>query len=151
VIQFLHGQGVKTAKIAAEIKSRGGIEAVLKQAVKQQPRRDKGSGGTKTGAKKSKPIAVKTRDKQDRDKSDSDVSDLTPASSAGGGRRNDGQVIMPVLINQSDRDKLFELLDESNASLVVKRVNGVGAKIAVVRVKKLKPGVRKPEDDDDWS
>ena len=58
---------------------------------------------------------------------------------------------MPVLINQSDRDKLFELLDESNASLVVKRVNGVGAKIAVVRVKKLKPGVRKPEDDDDWS
>ena len=41
MIQFLHGQGVKTAKIAAEIKSRGGIEAVLKQAVKHKDLREK--------------------------------------------------------------------------------------------------------------
>ena len=85
VIEFLHSQGIKIAKIAAEIKSRGGIEAVLKQAVKQQPRRDKKSAGKKASAKKSKHLVAKTRDKQDRDTFDSDDSDIGARSPRSGG------------------------------------------------------------------
>jgi hypothetical protein len=147
VIEFLHTEGIKIAKIAAEIKSRGGIEAIFKQAVKQQPRRQKGSGDAKTSEKKSKSFALKPRDAQVRDTSDNGESDMGARLPETG--RNDGQVIMSVLINLSDRDTLFELLDESSASLVVRRVNGGRAKIAVIRVKKRKVGAGK-KDEDAW-
>jgi hypothetical protein len=51
VIEFLHDQGIKISKIAAEIQSRGGIEAVLKQAAEQKPRRDKVHSDTKNSVK----------------------------------------------------------------------------------------------------
>jgi hypothetical protein len=150
VIEFLHSQGIKIAKIAAEIKSRGGIEAVFKQAVKQQPRRDKGSVGTKTGAKKSKPLVVKTRDKQGRDTADSDESDIGARSPVT--ERNDKLVVMmlPMLIKLSDRDTLDELPIGSRVRIVATRTNQEGARIEVSKVKKLKPDVSKPEDDDTW-
>jgi hypothetical protein len=150
VIEFLHSQGIKIAKIAAEIKSRGGIEAVFKQAVKQQPRRDTGSVGTKTGAKKSKPLVVKTRDKQDRDTADSDESDIGARSPVT--ERNDKLVVfmLPMLIKLSDQDMLDELPIGSRVRIVATRTNQQGARIEVSKVKKLKPDVSKPEDDDTW-
>jgi hypothetical protein len=150
VIEFLHSQGIKIAKIAAEIKSRGGIEAVFKQAVKQQPRRDKGSVGTKTGAKKSKPLLMKMRDKQDRDTADSDESDIGARSPVT--ERNDKLVVMklPMLIKLSDQDTLDELPIGSRVRIVATRTNQQGATIEVNRIKKLKPAVQKLDDDDDW-
>jgi hypothetical protein len=151
VIQFLHGQGIKITKIAAEIKSQGGIEAVYKQAVKQQPRREKVPADAKTSAKKSKPLVVKTRDKQGLDLSESDESDIDARLPVT--ERNDKLVVMmlPMLIKLSDRDALDELPIGSRVRIVATRTNQKGAKIEVNRIKKLKPGVRKPEDDDDWS
>ena len=149
VIEYLHEEGVKIENIPSQIKARGGIEAVLKQAVKQQPRREKGSVGTKTGAKKSKPPVVKPRDKQDRDPPDSNESAVIPAKSAGGSRRNDRKVIMPVLVTLSDRDMLDESPIGTRVKIVATRTNEMGTKIEANRVTKLKSVVRKV-DDDDW-
>jgi hypothetical protein len=150
VIEFLHDQGVKIGKVAAEIKARGGISAVLKQATEKDPRREKVPADAKNVAKKSKPLVVKTRDEEDRDTSGSDESDVTPARSAEGSRRNDGQVIMPVLITLSDRDMLFDLPVKSRVKIYATRGSQKQAKIEVSNVKKLKPDVSKPEEDDTW-
>ena len=134
VIEFLHGQGTKIAKIAAEIRSRGGIEAVYRQAAKLKPRRDKGSAGEKASGKKAKALVAQTSDKHDRDESD-DVDAGSPATS----RRNDGLVIMPLLINLSNRDMLDELPIGSRVRIVATRTTTQrGAKIEVNRIKKLK-------------
>jgi hypothetical protein len=153
VIEFLHDQGIKIAKIAAEIRSRGGIEAVLKEAAKRQPRRDKGSPGKKTNVKKAAAIFAMSGHKSDRDTPDRDESDSMTARSSGTSQRNDGQVIMlmPMLIKLSDRDMLEELPAESRVRIVGTRINQKGAKIKVSRIKKLKSGVRKLEDDDEWA
>jgi hypothetical protein len=149
VIEYLHEEGVKIENIPSQIKARGGIEAVFKQAVKQQPRREKGSVGTKTGAKKSKPPVVKPGDKQDRDPPDSNESAVIPAKSAGGSRRNDRKVIMPVLVTLSARDMLDESPIGTRVQIVATRTNEMGTRIEANRVTKLKSVVRK-EDDDDW-
>jgi hypothetical protein len=150
VIEFLHDQGVEIAKIATEIKTRGGIGAVLKQATKEDPRRKKVPTDAKPSAKKSKPLVVKTRDKQERDPPESNESDVPPARSAGGSRRNDRQVIVPVLINLSDRDTLFDLPVEACVRMVAIRTNHKDAKIEVNRIKTLKSDVRE-ENDGDWA
>jgi hypothetical protein len=151
VIEFLHSQGIKIAKIAAEIKSRGGIEAVLKQAVKQQPRRDRKSVGKKTSAKKSKHLVAKTRDVEDQDTFDGDDSD-SGARSPMTERRNDAQIVvmLPVLMKLSDRDLFEELPTGSRVKIVGMRVNRKGAKIEVDRITKLKSVVQ-VEDDDEWT
>jgi hypothetical protein len=141
VIEFLHDQGIKIAKVATEIKTRGGIGAVLKQATKEDPRREKVSADEKTRAKKSEPL-VKTRDEQEQDTSDSN-------ESAGDSRRNDGQMILRVLINLSDRDMLNELPIGSRVRIFATRTNQKGAKIEVNRIKKLKPDVRE-ENNGEW-
>jgi hypothetical protein len=146
VIEFLHDEGVKIAEIATEIKTRGGIGAVLKQAVNQRPRRKKVPADAKSNAKKSKP-PVKTRNEQKQDTSDSDETDHTPGGSAGGSRENDGQVILRVLINLSDRDMLDELPIGSRVRIVATRTNQTGAKIEVDRIEKLKPDDR---EEDEW-
>jgi hypothetical protein len=150
VIEFLHGEGVKIAKIAAEIQSRGGIEAILRQAAEQKPRRDKGSAGTKTRVKKSAAVVATSSHKSDRDEPDRDdpdgVTERTPATT----RRNDRQVMMPVLINLSDRDLLYDLAAKSRVKIYATCGTQKEAKIEVSRVKKLKPDVGKPEDDDAW-
>jgi hypothetical protein len=150
VIEFLHGKGVKIAKIAAEIQSRGGIEAILKQAAKQKPRRDKESAGTKTRVKKSTAVIAASSDKSDRDTRDRDESDAIAAKLPGTSPRNDGQVIMPVLINLSDRDLLYDLPAKSRVKIYATCCTQKQAKIEVSGVKKLKPEVRKLEDEDDW-
>ena len=146
VIEFLHDQGIKIAKIAAEIQSRGGIEAVLKQAAKLQPRRAKRSASTKTNAKEFKAHVAETRPKQDRNEY-GDMSARSPATT----QRNDRPLIMPVLISLSDRDALEDLPVDSKARIVVKRTNENGVKIAVIRIKKSKPTAHKLEDDDAWN
>jgi hypothetical protein len=143
VIEFLHNQGVKIAKIAAEIKSRGGIEAVYNQAVKLKPRRDKGSAGEKASGKKAKAPVAKTSGKQDRDESDD-----ADAGSPGTSRRNDGQVIIPLLINLSDRDMLAQLPAGSRVKIIATRISQKTAKIEVVRIKKLKVDASNLKDDD---
>lgn len=149
VIEYLHEEGVEIENIPSQIKGRGGIEAILKQAVKAQPRRDKSSAGTKTGAKKSKPPVVEPRDKQDRDPPDGNESTVIPAKSAGRSRRNDQQTIMSVLIKLSELDFLEELPIGSRVKFIATRTNEMGAKIEANRVKKLKPVVPN-KDDDDW-
>jgi hypothetical protein len=64
VIEFLHDQGIKIAKIATEIKTRGGIGAVLKQATKEDPRREKISAGKTASGEKAKALLAETSDKQ---------------------------------------------------------------------------------------
>jgi hypothetical protein len=145
VIEFLHDQGIKISKIAAEIQSRGGIEAVLKQAAKQKPRRDKVSSDTKNGVKKRETVVGESNHKQDHDESDG-VNARSPATA----RRNDGWVVMPMLINLSDRDMLLGLPLRSCASIIVTRVGQKDAKIEVDRIKELKVGIRKVKDNDDW-
>src|SRR5205085_6196673 len=147
VIEFLHDQGIKVEKISSEIQSRGGIGAVLKQATKENPRRDKGSTGRKTGVKKS--AGVISKSKSDLNMLDREESDTTIARSAGATGGNDGQVIMllPVLIKLSDRDMMEELRAESRVRIVGTRINHSGAKIEVNRVKKLKPGLHRLEYD----
>jgi hypothetical protein len=150
VIEFLHGEGVKIAKIAAEIQSRGGIEAVLKQAAKLKPRRNSGSAGTKTRLKKSAAVIATSSHKSDRDEPDHDepdgVNERTPATT----RRNDRQVIMPVLINLSDRDLLYDLPAKSRVKIYATCSTQTEAKIEVSRFKKLESEVRKLENDDGW-
>jgi hypothetical protein len=143
VIEFLVGQGIKIGKIASEIHSRGGIEAVYNQAVKQKPRRDKGSAGEKASGRKAKALVAKTSEKQDRDESD-DADAGSPATS----RLNDGQIIMPLLINLSDRDMLAQLPAGSRVEIIATRISEKSAKIEVVRVKKLKVDASNLKDDD---
>ena len=145
VIEFLHDQGIKISKIAAEIQSRGGIEAVLKQAAEQKPRRDKVSSDTKNGIKKRETVEAKSSHKQDLDESDG-VNARSPATPL----RNDRQVVMPMLINLSDRDMLLGLPLRSCVSIIVTRVGQKDAKIEVDRIKELKVGIRKVKDNDDW-
>ena len=150
VIEFLHGEGVKIEKIAAEIQSRGGIEAILKHAAKQKPRRDKDTAGTKTKMKKSAAVTGTTSDKSsDRDTPDRDDSDVITARIPGTSRQNDGLILLPMLIKLSDRDMLEELPAESRVRIVATRINQKGATIEVNRIKKLKPAVQKLDDHDD--
>jgi hypothetical protein len=149
VIEFLHDEGIKIAKIASEIKTRGGIGAVLKQATKENPRREKVPAEAKNSAKKSKPVVVKAREEEDRDTSGSDEADVTPTKSAAGSRRNDRKVIVPLLINLSDRDMLDEFPIGSRVRIVATRTDEKGAKIEANRIKKSKSEVRE-ENDSAW-
>ena len=58
--------------------------------------------------------------------------------------------MMPVLINLSDRDLLYDLAAKSRVKIYATCGTQKEAKIEVSRVKKLKPDVGKPEDDDTW-
>ena len=137
VIEFLHDQGIKISKIAAEIQSRGGIEAVLKQAAEQKPRRDKVHSDTKNSVKKRETVVAKSSHKQDRDESDSANTGL-PATT----RRNDGQVVMPVLVNLSDRDMLVGPPVGSRVKIFATRINQKDAKIRIKRIDVSKGRVR---------
>jgi hypothetical protein len=128
VIEYLHEEGVKIENIPSQIKARGGIEAVFKQAVKQQPRRDNDSAEAETS---------------------SDESAVNPGNSARGSRRNDRKVIMPVLVTLSDRDMVDESSIGTRVQIVATRTNEMGTTMEADRVTKLKPLVRK-EDDDEW-
>src|SRR5450631_3000124 len=149
VIEFLHGQGIKIARIASEIQSRGGIEAVLKQAAKQKPRRDKGSTGRKANAKKRVAVIATSHHETDCDPADRDESEAAARSPAAT-RRNDGQVIMPMLIDLSDRDMLTELPAGSRVRLIATRVSKKDVKIEVNRIKKLKASIGKSNEDNEW-
>jgi hypothetical protein len=150
VIEFLHDQGIKIAKIAGEIQSRGGIEAVYTQAAKLKPRRDRGSAGTKTRVKKSAAVIATSSHKSDRDKPDRDEPDSVNEKPPATTRRNDRQVIMPILINLSDRDLLYDLPAKSRVKIYATCGTRKEAKIEVSRVKKLESEVRKVENDDGW-
>jgi hypothetical protein len=141
VIEFLHSQEIKIADIAAEVKARGGINAVLKQATEESPRRKNGSTKKQKSEQKAKALLAKTSDKQDRDETEGSLAT---------NRQNDGQVIMPILINLSDRDMLFELPAKSRVKIYATCCSQKQAKIEVSKVKKLKRDVSKPEDDDTW-
>jgi hypothetical protein len=148
VIEFLHGEGIKIAKIAGEIQSRGGIEAVLKQAAKEKPRRDKGSAGIKTSGKKPAAVLATSRYKSGHDTPDRDEPDT--ARSPATMRRNDEQMAMPVLINLSDRDLLADLPVGSRVKVFATRISRKNALIEVSGIKALNVSLRKSNDDDDW-
>lgn len=148
VIEFLHNAGIKVSKIASEIRTRGGVNAVLKQATKENPRRQNMAPGDTAGSRVTKPPMVKTSDKE-RDTSGSDDAKVSEAKAARGAQRNDGKVIMSVLIDLSDRDMLLELPPRSRVKMYATCGSQTQAKIEVSEVKKLKPKARE-ENDSDW-
>ncbi|WP_156041981.1 hypothetical protein [Bradyrhizobium sp. URHD0069] len=144
VIEFLHDQGIKIAKIAAEIQSRGGIEAVLKQAAAQKPRR---------------PKEVPRSEEPTLDRTRHGHNDGTPqhgdfgvtAESSRAIRRNDRKVTMAVLIRLSDRDALAEFPAGSRVKIYGTLVGLQPATIEISRVKKLNGRTGNlRNDEDDW-
>jgi hypothetical protein len=135
VLEFLHEQGVKSGKIASEIKTRGGIEAIYKHAAKLTPRRDPKSAKTKPSEKKSK-VLGKNGAGTNRQTA-ADDADPPSVRSSERLRTNDQQVAMQILINLSDREAIEEMPTDSQAKFTVKKINQKGAQIEVIRLKKL--------------
>jgi hypothetical protein len=140
VIEFLHTERIESARIAAEIKARGGINAVLKQATVHDPRR-KRAYLNKKGSKKK--VAAPLTEKKNKNVGHENGA----ARSMERGRRNDRKMTMEVLINLSDRDSLLELTGDAKAKMTVKRD---GADIVVVRVKKPPTETSSTEGSDEW-
>jgi hypothetical protein len=126
VIEYLHEEGVKIENIPSQIKTRGGIEAVFKQAVKAEPRRKRSEAEQHSGTKTSGPAADESRVETTEDDED-----------AAGPSTNDKKVVMPMIISLSDRDMIMELPRKFRLRLVVVRVNREDAQIMVRDVKRL--------------
>jgi hypothetical protein len=132
VLQFLHEQGVKLGKMASEIETRGGIEAVYNQAVKLMPRRVSKSAkkkGSKTVSSVQK--AKKNGLSKPSVETASDSENRSP-------RTNDQALTIELGIKLSDRDELFELSKDAKAKLTIERTNNLhGVQFKVIRFKEL--------------
>jgi hypothetical protein len=125
VIDYLHEDGVKIEDIPSQIKTRGGIEAVFKQAVKAEPRRKRSEPKQHSGMKTKGPAADELRGQTPED------------DDAAGPSTNDKKVVMPMIISLSDRDMIMELPRKCRLRLAVVRVDRQDAQIMVRDVKRL--------------
>jgi len=95
-VQYLHDDGVKLIDLEAEIRKRGGLESVAREAAKKDPRR-KPPPLIKLAGRKPKGF------QEEDDDDDEDVVGTFPKASFG---RNDGPTTIVVELNASDLDHI---------------------------------------------
>jgi hypothetical protein len=115
-IDFLLALGVKPAAITTELKKRGGLEAICKQAASETPRRSKKSIGTALQA------------------FDATESRREPVPMSG---LNDRWVTVQVRIRLSDLDALHGMAPGSKAAMKIARVEENDVQAKVLRLKRV--------------
>jgi hypothetical protein len=137
VIDFLLEQGVKPGAMTTDLKNRGGLEAVCKQAARENPRRPAKSAGT-NGSDEYQKLASSKGDKVSSPRAE-------PIS---GKRLNDQRITVELEVLLSERDALLDLSPGSKATLKIVRREGNDTPAKIL---KLRPVVKKviqtPESD----
>ena len=145
VIEFLHGQGIKTEKIAKEIQARGGLEAVCKQAAELKPRRNTTKNASKKVSEKEPTTILGKIDR--RHSTDADQSKSANAQAGAVTLKNDQYVTVELLISLSDLDDLEKMVARSKAKITVKRLSRNDVKFKVIRVKRTITKVTEKDED----